>query len=165
MHWRIIDEFPNYEVSCTGLVRSRVTGIGMSPTLAGQGYPSVLLSAGTKKSVRRRYVHRLVTIAFIGPLGHGHARQVNHKDGVKTNNNVGNLEIVSSAENHRHARALGLYPVGERHVYARLTDEKVRIIRGLRHSSRMTQRQMAELFAVSQATICHVLRGHIWKHV
>lgn len=165
MHWRIIDEFPNYEVSCAGLVRNRATGVPIYQSLAGRGYPSVVLSGGSVASQRRRYVHRLVTIAFIGPLGHGQARQVNHKDGVKTNNNVGNLEIVSPTENHRHAVALGLYPLGERHTKARLTSEKVRIIRGLRWASRMTQRQLAEMFGVSQGTIHYVSHKRVWKHV
>ena len=154
MHWRTVEEFPNYEVSCTGLVRNRVTGIVMSPTLAGHGYPSVPLSAGTKKSVRRRYVHRLVTIAFIGPLsGRDGVRNVNHKDGVKTNNNVANLEIVSARENYHHAVALGLCRSRKPSV---LTAEVARVIRGLRWSSRMTQQQIATLMGVDQSTVCRI---------
>lgn len=52
------------------------------------------------------YVHRLIAEAFIpNPLN---KKEVNHKDGNKSNNAVSNLEWVSRVENCRHAYANGL---------------------------------------------------------
>lgn len=63
-----------------------------------KGYLFVGLS---KKGENKNYkVHRLVAMAFIKNIGNKPC--INHKDGVKTNNNVENLEWVTHKENTEH---------------------------------------------------------------
>jgi transposase len=107
--WRPVAAFPDhYEVSSLGRVRSlprspawttRVYGGRiLRQTLAGIGYPSVAISVDNEKT--RRLVHLLVLTSFVGPaLG----RVCNHKDGVKTNNRLENLEWITQRENLRHS--------------------------------------------------------------
>jgi hypothetical protein len=45
------------------------------------------------------FVHRLVMQAYIGPSD----LQVNHKDSVRTNNDIANLEYVTASQNLQHA--------------------------------------------------------------
>lgn len=68
------------------------------------GYALVHFQVDRERSVKT--VHELVLAAFVGPRPEG--MDINHKDGVKTNNALSNLEYVTRSENHNHAVRLGL---------------------------------------------------------
>lgn len=68
------------------------------------GYQLVQLC---KDGSRKSYLaHRLVALSFLGYCPEG--LEVNHKDGVKTNNQPDNLEYVDHTENIRHSVRIGL---------------------------------------------------------
>lgn len=97
IEWRPVNNFPDYLVSTTGLVKSLKSGkehILQSAT-NGPGYLQVNLYLNGK--AQRKYVHRLVAEAFLSD--YTASLQVNHLDEVKTNNNVTNLEMVTAKEN------------------------------------------------------------------
>lgn len=52
------------------------------------------------------YVHRIVYETFIGPIPQGY--DINHENGIKTDNRVENLTAVSRSENQLHAFRNGL---------------------------------------------------------
>lgn len=83
-----------YEVSNYGRVRSVYTKRVLSPGLS-QGYFYVALYKDKKRS--NKQVHRLVAEAFIP--NPNNFPIINHKDEVKTNNMVENLEWCSYAYN------------------------------------------------------------------
>lgn len=68
------------------------------------GYLWINLNRAGKHKVAR--IHRLVAKAFI-PLVNG-KYIVNHKNGIKTDNRVVNLEWTTSAENNLHAYEVGI---------------------------------------------------------
>ena len=107
--WRPIEGYEGlYEVSNTGQVRSfdryvkysngRIhlhKGKVLSPIKDRDGYLQVnLCYSGRINSIK---IHRLVAQAFIP--NPDNLPQVNHKDEVKTNNNVDNLEWCDSKYN------------------------------------------------------------------
>jgi hypothetical protein len=67
------------------------------------GYLMIMLSNGNKKNCS---VHRLVALAFIP--NPENKSDVNHKNGVKTNNKMDNLEWATHSENMKHAHNTGL---------------------------------------------------------
>lgn len=103
-------------------------------------------------------VHRLVAQTFI--VNSCKLPQVNHIDGVKTNNTVGNLEWVTASENILHAYELGLIKRGPKGPSNRLTQEDVRYIR---MSRGITQNRLAEIFGVSRTSIQRVLSNKTHK--
>lgn len=90
-----------YEVSSEGNVRSLKSGRWrnrrkiLTPRKIDNGYHLVALCKdGAGKQM---YVHRLVAQAFIP--NPNNLETVNHKDEVKTNNNVSNLEWMTQKDN------------------------------------------------------------------
>lgn len=124
VEWRPIEGWDYYEVSNTGLVRSkpRVTIDSLGRRTE---YPSRILarcnntdqypivSLREQQSRRTPAVHRLVAAAFLGPRPEG--MDVCHQDGQKWNNNVLNLRYDTRSNN-----VLDNVPLG-RHNQARKT--------------------------------------------
>ena len=121
-------------------------------TLRGRAaYLQVVLSKGDIRKVHT--VHRLVVEAFLGPSPTGKS-QVNHRNGIKNDNRVENLEWVSAKENVVHAYATGLSAgrAGEQNPLAKLTESDVRAIR----DSSEPQSVLARRYGVVQQTISRV---------
>lgn len=128
------------------------------------GYQAVVLSRENTK--REFLVHRLVLMAFCGRPAQG--IECNHVDGDKSNNNVKNLEWVTSSENKIHAFRTGLLKPpsrdlrGARNPNTELTWEKVRQIRDM-VSKGYEQKTVAKHFGVSNATISKIWVGRTWR--
>ena len=108
--WRTIADFPSYEVSSKGRVRSLRTlrdgkYLVLKTFTNNSGYVCVSFSRGDGGS-DKRLVHRLVAEAFC-PKSPG-LDVVNHKNGIKTGNTPENLEWTTQASNLAHARITGL---------------------------------------------------------
>lgn len=179
--WRKCPDYPEYSVSNRGRVRrdapKRGAKVGRTLSCApgGPGYPIVRLHG--IDGARAFSVHRLIALAFLGNPPEGKS-QVNHKNGVKTDNRVENLEWASAQDDANHREKLGRVARGEAHGSkthpertvrgemqgsARLTDESVREIR--RRLQGETQRAIARRFGVAPATISDIARGRTWRHV
>ena len=103
--WRTIFDFPNYEVSNKGNIRSKeyndsLGHLRSSKKLKKQvnncGYEYVILSSKEEKH-KTLTVHRIVAKTFIP--NPEEKENVNHIDGNKLNNNVNNLEWTTTQEN------------------------------------------------------------------
>lgn len=109
--WREINKYEgNYAVSTDGQIkrnkrdkRNRALKL-LKSSVSKFGYHYINLYDGNKYI--REYIHRLVYEAFNGPIEKG--KQINHIDGIKANNSLSNLEVVTAKENTWHAIKLGL---------------------------------------------------------
>lgn len=103
--WKTIEDYPNYAISTNAEVINKTTGKVKTIRVKG-GYCFVGLSIAKRK---KKWVslHRLVALHF---LSNPHNKtEVNHKDGIKLNCNVYNLEWVTPKENIAHAIKTGLH--------------------------------------------------------
>lgn len=150
----------DYEISRNGVVVNTRNKKEIQPFLNKSGYPVVNLWQDRNNTIIA--VHRLVAETFIeNPLN---LREVNHKDGVKTNNSVTNLEWVTSSENKQHGIKTGLYSIGEEAHQARLTEsDALEIIQRL--ESGATNHELALLYNVSDGTISEIRLNRTWKHI
>lgn len=110
--WVELKDFPDYFISNHGRVYSWKRNRLLKPHPNPRGYLHVCFSVNGVVYIKR--VHRLVAETFIPGWDFG--LEVNHIDGVKTNNHETNLEWVTSSENRTHAYRLGLQPINRRGV-------------------------------------------------
>jgi len=154
-HWLPIEDYPDYEISDYSRVRSH-----KGPSLRILKY-SVdkndyhcyhLYNDQGSKDIK---AHVLVALAFIGPRPEG--MLVRHKDGVPSNNHVSNLEYGTALDNKADCIAHGTHG-------RKLTERKVKVIRGLRKVG-FTVNRLAIIFSVNRNTIIRVSRKHTWTFV
>ncbi len=105
-----------YKVSNLGNVMRATDSIntyaGRAKATSNSGNGYMIFGAFVNGKRTSVLVHRAVAEAFIGPCPEGFV--VNHKDGIKGNNRIDNLEYVTVRQNAQHASAMGLLATGDR---------------------------------------------------
>lgn len=97
----------------------------LTPSINGSGYATVRTGDGVD------FVHRIVWRAFVGEIPDG--MEINHKDEVKTNNSLDNLELISAGGNRiyndRHKRVA--HTQRENGHYERLAKTRSKAVVGI----------------------------------
>ena len=108
---------------------------------------------------RKVMVHALVLESFIGLPHDGH--EGNHRNGVKHDNRLSNLEYVTRSENARHAFLTGLnVPLKhEQHPMAKLTWCQVKCLRKVTRGIGV----MARGFGITYDMAKRIRRGDNWR--
>lgn len=163
----------HYQVSTLGNVRSLSRYLPHKNTqrfYAGKilkqknhkGYRSVHLRSPIESWTS---VHRLLALAFI--LNPENKPTVNHKDGIKSNNILDNLEWATDSEQMLHAISTGLYNPpdlrpyvlkGENNKQAKIKNKDIPEIKKLREQGK-TYKVIAELFNVGISQIFRICKN------
>jgi len=111
------------------------------------------------KKMKLELVHRLVAKTFIENIIKKPC--VNHKNGIKTDNRVENIEWCTYGENNIHACENGLM-AGEKNPTAKLTVEQVRTIREKFNNNR---HKLAKEYKVDESTIRSIISKKTWRYI
>ena len=144
----------------------KVKRIKLKPSVRKKdGYVNVFLF---KDRVKKTYfLHRLVALTFIP--NPDNKPEVNHKDKIRTNCLVSNLEWATPLENSQHSwksgdrKATPIY--GEGQGIAKLKNAQVLKIRELYATGRYKYRELAPMFGVSRSAIGGIVRRKYWPHI
>lgn len=169
--WREVPDFPDYEVSDQGRVRSWKR-MGNGAVQGGRAKtphiitPKMLNTYGHKfvetwenKKRTKHNLHRLVLTVFDRPPREG--ERALHKNNDPADNRVDNLYWGSAADNSADMVRAGHSQRGEKNTKAKLTERDVHLIQ--RMNQYMKHQDIAEVFEVSTSAISLIFCGKNWK--
>lgn len=163
--WRDVIGFEGlYSISSLGRVSSLKRKKGEKRLMkihSSKGYSIIGLRLGKKH--QNKSIHRLVAITFIP--NPENKPQVNHKNGIKADNRLVNLEWCTKSENQKHSFYNGLQKpiIGESHYKSIL--KKSDVIQILVNKDNLTYKQMANKYKVCWGTISAIRQRKMWKHI
>lgn len=156
-----IDDYPNYEVSNFGNVRSIKSKKILKPFISNPGY--LIVSLCNKGTVRKFPNHRLVAKAFLIPQNNDTI--VNHKDGIKTNNKLDNLEWSTFAKNNKHSydRGLNIPKYGENNFATKISSDIILEIKKLSKEG-LSFNKISKLYNISAPYVGQIVKGKRRKY-
>lgn len=172
--WKPIPGYKGYEASDHGRIRSvnrkimclnrhgnyewrRYSGKILSPGFTSAGYLHVQIGKGGY-DYSGCDVHRLVMLAFVGPYPSPN-HEIAHFDGNPANNHLTNLRYATYEDQYSDRVRHGRSNRGEKHYFARLTEEMVREIR----KSDSTIADLSRKYKMSKTTIYQIRNRLTWR--
>lgn len=171
--WKNIPGFPGYQASNLGRIKAIAKQSYNAKTgglcwrkerlLIAKPDSSGYLSHSMKGPFLKKtwLAHRIIALAWIpNPK---RKLFVNHKNGIKTDNRVENLEWCTKSKNGIHAVENGLHTAlrGEINGNHRLTKADVIEIR----NSDGTQKEIANRFGIGRTTVQYIKKRKLWAHI
>ena len=165
-----IEGFNNYYVTTCGKIFSFkfCKFKELKTFFSDSGYKRVCIYTpdGAQKKV---FIHRVIAETFIE--NKEKKEQVNHKNGIKTDNYVKNLEWLTASENTKHAwdnkkmsNKKGRNGMSLKKDAFMLTEEKVLLARKLRKTGK-SFKEISKEMNVPITTITRAIKGQTWKNI
>lgn len=149
--FKLIENYPNYEISNFGVVKNIKTG----RILKNQTYDRYTTVSLSKNSIIKTFkIHKLVALAFVKNIDC--EPDVNHKDGNKSNNHDWNLEWITKKGNTIHAQINGLKIDNRPIKSTRIIDNITKVFTSIGECSRY--------FDTNRGSIHKVLSGKRNQH-
>lgn len=172
--WKKIPKYSLYEASTDGHIKTfnwKNKGIEaiMKPAKDNNGYLRTMLKNEEGKFCTIK-VHRIIAQTFLeNPLNKA---TVNHKNGIKNDNRVCNLEWMTQKENTKHANEFLPKNInkGEKVGTSILTEVQVQEILdnyefGKKKRKKVSRKELALKYSVSEITIKSIVMRISWLHL
>lgn len=163
--WKTIPIAKDYAVSDLGNIKKTnpsKTGPKTGPTVWNDkdGYEQVSLTANGRQKQYR--LHRLIALTFLGDSPY----HVHHKNGVKNDNRLENLEYLTPVENRWHGVVAvdANKPRGKDHHNSKLNEHQVEAIHALR-SLKWSAPKIAKVVGCTSTNVYYILKGSAWAHI
>lgn len=150
-----------YDIYSDGSVYSYITGKFLKPQLKKVGYWKINLYGGEHKS-RAHKISVLKAQAFIpNPLNKA---TVNHKNGIKSDDRLENLEWATQVENLQHAHKLGLVGSNSKAIQGNKFASKVtwEIVNKIRANTSKSRLELMTEFGLSSVQIWRIINYKAW---
>jgi hypothetical protein len=163
--WKDIPSWEGiYQVSNIGNIRSfHNNKVTLLKTDDSHGYRRCLLQKEGRKI--KYLVHLLILLTFVGDS----SLPTNHKNGVKHDNTLENLEYCTYSANNAHAYKHNLASnQGIRHPQARFTEAQIRRIKFIAlhmNPERGYWAKLSRVFGVGHETIMAIVHERSWSHI
>lgn len=137
-------------------------GRWLNGKLTHHGYKSITLCRNNQQ--KTYFIHRIIAMLYID--NPNNYPQVNHKNSIRTDNRIENLEWCTQSMNNQHAFDHGNKSptIGESCGTSKLTEKNIIEIRDML-SRKIPQSKIAIKYGVKQSTISKINTGLRWRHV
>lgn len=156
---RSLDRFVRYPAGAMRFYKGKM----MKNTIRNGRYQIIMMS-NSKVERKTAYVHVLVAKAFLDNNYLKKGLTVNHINGIKTDNRLENLELLTIGDNIRHAHLSGLISLGQERSCSKFRNKDIIKIRKMRDEG-STYREIANKYNVATNAIKQIVIRKTWKHI
>ena len=158
--FKIIPDYPNYMVNGKGDIFSIKRNKKLTPYKRKNKY--LIVGLYKNKKMKLCFVHRIVLTTFKGNQN----KDVNHINGIKSDNRLENLEWCTRSENMKHAFNIGLIShKGEKHNRAKLKEKDILFIREELKNKTSAPIVLSKKFNIGLRQIYSIKNYETWHEV